>query len=254
MRASSCVAIPLIALALSSSCHRQGSGQAGAAGAFGASGAAGSGVAGAGVAAGSAPSSSGAGEAGALIELKAVTQTGACAGERAAVPSSGAVTALLSQGADTSHQATSDYVAISAGNEYADIYFSFAPDLPAAFTTEQARAKLNYAYARVSQALPKVMGGSVQLLSSSQLLYLKDFERLEVVDGKLEWSLKQSAGPRFLKVLSIYDEDPTNDPAEDADCVSDDIIGECACGFLGPSISVVLQGSVVVPARKTESW
>jgi hypothetical protein len=161
---------------------------------------------------------------------------------------------LLSQGADTSHRATSDYVAVSAGNEYADIYFSFAPDLPASFTTEQARTKLEYAYARVSQPLPKEMGGSVQLLSSSELLHLKDFERLEVVDGKLEWSLKRSTGTDFLKVLSIYDKDPTNDPAEAADCLSDDIIGTCACAFIGPPISVVFQGSFDVPARKTESW
>jgi hypothetical protein len=167
------------------------------------------------------------------------------------VPAAGTVTAVLT-GATDAFKATGDYVALAAAREGALVYFSFQPDLPQHFTTEEARAKLKYAYVGLSHPLPASMGGSVELLSTNQLLHVADFERFEVTAGKLEWALKRTTSTHYIKELTVYDEDPSNDPAEDADCFSGDIDGACVCEFQGPPTQVVFRGSIQLPAEYSE--
>lgn len=121
---------------------------------------------------------------------------------------------------------------------------SFAPGLPTSFSTEQAREAFQYAYVEYRYRQSPALGGSLTLLSSNDLLELADFARFEVQSNALSWRLERTSARHYLKELSLYDEDESNDPSPAEACVSDDIQGVCACEFEGPAILVTLDGMI----------
>jgi hypothetical protein len=172
----------------------------------------------------------------------------ACQGQRAAVPRSGRVSRSFTRNNSTSARSTqspSVYVAYQLQDTEVFAYFSFDPALPARFSTEQARALLKYAYVGFQLQQPPDLGGRLTLLLTGVLLDVTDFERFEVQDGELRWRLvRPSEG--YHKVLTIYDEDPSNDPVPRLreDCRTDDIIGVCHCPFSGPTVTVEIEGAI----------
>ncbi|HVZ36550.1 MAG TPA: hypothetical protein VG963_29170 [Polyangiaceae bacterium] len=168
-----------------------------------------------------------------------------CAGQQASVPQSGMVARRLDVGsADLSRMATGDYVALSASNDEFFVYFSFDPSLPIAPDTEIARDLLTYAYVDFQLKQSATVGGSLELLSDLTLLHLDDFETFEIRGGQLVWRLARQSSDHYFKFLSLYDQDPSNDPNPSNDCVSGDILGMCACEFTGPTINVTVDGSL----------
>ena len=137
----------------------------------------------------------------------------------------------------------SDYVSYSLTNSELFAYFSFDPALPSQLSTQTAHDMLSYAYVSFNLMQPNDLGGSLQILEASTILQAADFERFEVRDGQLVWRLVRSSAEHYLKRLSIYDDDPTNDPPPGGSCVTGDIVGECACEFSGPAIAVTLDSA-----------
>jgi hypothetical protein len=168
-----------------------------------------------------------------------------CTGQRARVPSSGAVARAFSA-ADTVGQRmpAPEYVAYNMTGSELFAYFSFDPSLPSPLSTQAARDLFSYAYVDFSLKQPADIGGSLQLLSSSTLLALSDFERFEVEDGQLVWRLRRLSPEHYAKALTIYDTDPSNDPHPTDGCVTGDIVGMCRCEFSGPAITVTLDGTL----------
>jgi hypothetical protein len=177
------------------------------------------------------------------VSLK--TSSAPCASQQAVIPDSHAI--ALSLAASTAHRVRTnmaDYVSYALTMDGAFLYLSFAPNLPAMPTTAELRGGLRYAYVDYRLEQPTEIGGSLTFLSRSDLLAVADFERLEVQNGAIVWRLVRDSGTRYVKWLSIYDEDRTNDPEPRNACILDDIVGECVCEFAGPSVRIALEGSI----------
>ena len=169
-----------------------------------------------------------------------------CAGQRATVPASGTVERTYqATRAQVERTAMSDYVSYSVNQDGLWFYFSFAAPLPALPSTEQVRAQLKYAYVRFNLEQPAESGGGrLEIVSSSDTFLLAAFDQLEVQNGRLVFRLSRPNPGHYLRWLSIYDEDKTNDPPPGADCFVDDVGGRCACEFSGPPLTISLAGSV----------
>lgn len=209
-------------------------GRPGAAGGTGAGGGDGAGSDGTGATAG----------ATGLSEVELVNDYAACAGQRALVPASGEVMqTYASTREETMRTETSTYVSYQQHSGGLWLYVSFAPGLPAVISTEEAVAAYRYAYVEFEYPEPPDVGGSLTLLNPSDRLNRDDFDRFEVVEGRMEWRLAWTS-TSYWKELSRYDDDPTNDPGGDpGDCVIGDVGGRCLCSFRGPAIDVTLEGS-----------
>ncbi len=180
-----------------------------------------------------------------LVPVTLVSDGGACAGQQAEVPASGEIYERLSAtAAEIQRTANSDYVSYSGALGETFVYFSFAPTLPNSPATEVAQRSLDYAYVEYSLEQRRELGGSLTLLSGTELLGLEDFEQFEVVGDLLTWKLVRASAGHYPKPLSLYDQDPTNDPPAGGMCVSDDIVGMCWCEFSGPSIQVTIEGTL----------
>jgi len=167
-----------------------------------------------------------------------------CAGQHAMVPASRAVTrTLTSANAQTLRQPTTNYVAYQMISDELFTYLAFADTLPAQFSTQEARDQLAYAYVIFKMKEPASAGGSLEILESSDLLHLADFEVLEVRDGQLVWRLRRQSAEHYIKWLSSVDADPTNDPPPGEACFFTDVGGMCACDFSGPAIDVTIDGA-----------
>lgn len=189
------------------------------------------------------PNGDGGAEASVAVTL--TTDSASCASQRAQVPRSGAVSATVTGTPETTQRtASAAYVAYEVNTSDAVLYLSFSADLPTSFSTEQARVAFQYAYVGYGLRQPAAFGGSLTLLSTSELLELSDFERFEVSDGALSWRLSRTSAEHYSKQLSTYDADPSNAPPSSEACLTDDIQGVCYCDFAGPAIRVTLDGSV----------
>lgn len=179
-----------------------------------------------------------------MTELSLRTTNRACQGQRAQVPTSGIVKLALAGQAFRNRSAEAGYVALQLRDENTFTYLSFAPDLPDCFTTEEARAKLEYAYFNIELKQSADIGGAVTILFASDVLKLSDFDQFEVRDGQLQWHVVRQNTGSYWKMLSAYDNDPTNDPQTINDCRTDDIAGMCCCYFSGPPTQVDLSGAM----------
>jgi hypothetical protein len=178
-------------------------------------------------------------------EVKLESTQAVCAGQRATVPASGTVERAYQATREQVQRTPSDsYVAYSVTLDELWIYFSFAPTLPAQPTTEEIRAQLKYAYVAFDLQQPAGLGGALEIVSTNDTFSLDAFEQLEVRDGKLAFRLSRANPGQYLRWLSIYDKDKTNDPPSGADCFVADVGGMCACEFSGPPLTISLAGSV----------
>jgi hypothetical protein len=174
-----------------------------------------------------------------------LTSSAPCTNQRAVIPDSHEIArSLVASPAQRTRTETADYVAYALSMDGVFLYLSFAPGLPASPTTAEAKGGLRYAYVDYRLAQPANIGGSLTLLSDNDLLSVADFERFEVQGGALAWRLVRDSGTGYAKWLSIYDDDPTNDPEPRDACILDDIVGECVCEFSGPSVRIALEGSI----------
>jgi hypothetical protein len=162
------------------------------------------------------------------------------------VPASGTVERRYQVTRDqVERTAMSDYVSYSVNQDDLWFYFSFAPTLPARPSTEELRAQLKYASLTFNLEQPVASGGgSLEIVSSTDTFLLAAFDQLEVQDGRLVFRLSRPNPGHYLRWLSIYDEDKTNDPPPGADCFLDDVGGRCACEFSGPPLTISLAGTV----------
>jgi hypothetical protein len=178
------------------------------------------------------------------VEVTPTSRDVVCRNQRAMVPRSLSVASRVDRtNSMVQRNEDASYVAYQVTSDDLFAYFSFTPDLPARPTTDLVRGKLTYAYVTFRARQPAALGGSLTLLSGNDLLALTDFARFEVVDGQLHWRLARQSADHYDKVLSIYDQDPSNDPGPSDICRSDDIVGLCACEFTGPVVSVTIEGA-----------
>jgi hypothetical protein len=168
-----------------------------------------------------------------------------CVGQRAMVPRSRMVARELT-GSNTRVSRSEMPVGVSyeVSNQEAFVYFAFDPNLPRTPDTATVRTMLNYAYVDFRLKQPEGIGGGLELLSGNTILHLEAFERLEVQDRELKWRLVQKSEEHYPKPLTMYDEDPSNDPNPLDECVTGDIVGMCFCEFTGPAIAVTIDGSL----------
>jgi hypothetical protein len=172
-----------------------------------------------------------------------------CTGQRAFVPRAGTTLGTATSGSSEIQRTEQPiYVSYQVRADGLFAYFSFDPTLPRSnISTETARTKLKYAYVNFGLKQPAEVGGRLTLLSSEDgLLDVGDFERFEVENGQLKWRLVRRSADHYAKMLSIYDQDPTNDPMPRDACVTDDIVGVCYCDFAGPAITVTLEGTTAL--------
>jgi hypothetical protein len=188
----------------------------------------------------------GCGDGGGWIELEQLQGADVnCVGERAAVPASRSVFRVIGPPAYQSASArTADYVSYQSEGPEIFVYFSFPSSLPESPDTDAVRASLDHSYIAFDLKQPRDIGGSVTLSSAGVLLQVEDFERLEVIDGQLQWRFRGETAGGYVKVLTIYDEDPANDPRSPDTCSSGDIVGICACYFGGPTVTFTLDGTI----------
>ena len=166
-----------------------------------------------------------------------------CFGQKAELPASGTVMRSIAATRTQTYRTDSNdhvYVSYRVEAEGIFLYLSFAPDLPASFTTAQARAAFDYAYIEYDLAQPKSVSGRFILLDSSDLLTLADFERLEVSDSSVSLRLVRTNPGVYHKHLSAEDLDPTVDPSL---CVTGDVSSDCWCEFSGPATTIALDGT-----------
>jgi len=177
------------------------------------------------------------------VEAHLESSAAFCFGQKLELPASGSVmrTIVATRGQTyRTNSADHVYVSYHVQAEGIFLYFSFTPDLPASFTTEQARAAFKYAYVEYDLTQPKAVGGRAILINSSDLLTLADFERLEVTDSSVSFRLVRTNPGRYDKRLSSEDLDPTVDPSL---CLTGDIVGDCWCKFSGPATTLALDGT-----------
>jgi hypothetical protein len=166
-----------------------------------------------------------------------------CLGQKALLPASGTITqtivATREQGFRT-NSSDQRYVSYQVTLEDMFLYLSFAPDLPASFTTAQTLAAFDYAYIQYDLEQPEPVGGSLVLLDSNDLLDSSDFERLEVIGDLLSFRLTRVNAGDYRKRLSNEDLDPSVDRSL---CHTGDISDRCWCDFSGPPTTITLDGT-----------
>ena len=166
-----------------------------------------------------------------------------CLGQKAWLPASGKLTqTVAATRAEAIRTDSFDnvYISYRVQREGLFLYLSFAPGLPASFTTTEARAAFRYAYVDYALEQPPAVGSKLAFLTSSDLLTLSDFERLDVNDGLMSFRLARTNMGHYSKRLSVADLDPSVDPSL---CTIGDISGGCWCEFSGPATAITLDGT-----------
>ncbi len=168
-----------------------------------------------------------------------------CVGQRAAVPASLSVSRAVGPPVDQPESTrAADYVSYQLFGPEIFVYFSFLPGLPESPTTDDVRTLLKYSYIDFNLKQPPDIGGSLTLSRDLVLLHVADFEQLEVIGGQLRWRFRGETSGTYEKDLTLYDQDPTNDPSDIDTCLITDVLGECTCHFGGPPMTFNLTGTI----------
>jgi hypothetical protein len=176
-----------------------------------------------------------------MIPVTLVSSDAFCANQQAQVPASHEITRTVVGTRDQVFRSEGQgYVSYTLRAADTELRLFFASDLPASFSTAQARAAFQYATVNFDLRQPAMMGGgSLTLLTASDNLALNDLDHFGVTNGTLALRLVKASPNHYYKILRVSDLEPTNAPSLSA-CVTGDIAGVCACDFSGPAIRATL--------------